>query len=132
MQQMYFFRPLRIAAMVMALGLLAACGGNRVTIKNGTTTATNVPQQFDVTLEAAKDGQFDLDGLTLSLEDLASHLRYLIETNNAAHTLLLKPGEKEGVKQAHIVALARVCGAAKLACYVRDDDGTLKLIQVVQ
>ena len=131
MQQMHFSRPLRIAAIAMIISLLAACGG-RDAIKNGTMTATNVPNQFDVTLEAAKDGQFDLEGATLTRQDLGSHIRYLAEVNKPVHTMVLQRGEKQNIKDQHVTALASVCRDAKITCYVRQDDGTLKVIQVVE
>ncbi|MEO8802235.1 MAG: hypothetical protein ABI304_07540 [Rudaea sp.] len=131
MQHMHFSRPLRIAAIAMMISLLAACGG-RDAIKNGTTTATNVPNQFDVTLEAAKDGQFDLEGATLTRQDLGSHIRYLAEVNKPVHTMVLQRGEKQNIKDQHVTALASVCRDAKITCYVRQDDGTLKVIQVVE
>ena len=42
-------------------------------------------------------------------------------------TMLLKRGEKESIKDAHITALASVCRDAKITCYVRQDDGKLKV-----
>lgn len=131
MQQMHFSRSLRIASIALLVCLLAACGG-RDAIKSGTTNVTNIPDQFDVTVEAAKDGQFDLDGATLTRQDLASHIRYLAEVNKPVHKMELKRGEKQSIKDVHVTAFASVCRDTKVTCYVRQDDGSVKLIRVVE
>jgi len=120
---------LRMAAIALAIGLLAAC--HRGAVKEGTAVVANVPTKFDITVSAAKDGQFDLDGLTLTRQDLASHLRYLVSAGTPAHSILLQPGEKEGIKQRHITGLAIVCRDEHVTGYVKDDDGNLKIISVV-
>ena len=130
MQPTNFFRPLRVGLVAMLVCLLAACGRNAT--KSGTTIVTNVPNQFDVTVEAAKDGQFDLDGATLTRLDLASHIRYLAEINKPVRTMELKRGEKESIKDKVVTAFASVCRDEKITCYVRQDDGSVKIIQVVE
>lgn len=120
---------LRVLALGVAVTLLAACGRNAV--QEGTTTTVNVPTHFDITVSAAKDGQFDLDGATLTLQDLASHLRYLSDIGKPAHSILLQPGEKANIKQQHITALALICRDEHVTGYVKDEDGKLKVIAIV-
>lgn len=119
---------LRMAAIALAIGLLAAC--HRGAIKEGTAMVANVPTKFDITVSAAKDGQFDLDGATLTRQDLASHLRYLVDIGKPAHSILLQPGEKNNIKQQHITALAIICRDEHVTGYVKDEDGNLKIIKV--
>jgi len=121
----------RMLAIGLAIGLLAACG--RDEIKSGATAeATGAPTSYDLTVAADKDGQFDFDGATLTAEDLRGHIRYLAEVGKPVHAMLLKPGEKEKVKNTHIAALASICRDLKISAYVEDNDGRLKVIQVVE
>jgi hypothetical protein len=123
----------RVFQIAMLAAALAACGG-RDEIKKGTSdiAVTNAPTTFDMTLAADKDGQFDMDGATLTAQDLRDHIRYRNEPgNNPVHTVLLKTGEKEKIKNTHVAALASIARDLKLAAYVRDNDGHLKVIQIV-
>jgi hypothetical protein len=131
MHKVYFSRFFRIAALALLLGALAACGKDD--IKKGTSDATAAPSQYDLTVRADKDGQFDLEGATLTAEDLRSHIRYRNEPGNQpVHTLLLETGEKEKIKNTHIAALAGIARDLKIVAYVQDNDGHLKVIQVVE
>lgn len=131
MRKAYFHLPLKIALLALLLGALAACGG-RDEIKKGTSDAAAAPAQYDLVLRADKDGQFDFDGATLTAEDLRGHIRYLAEAGRPARTLLLKRGEKEKIKNTHIAALAGIARDLKVTAYVEDNDGHLKIIQVVE
>ena len=122
----------RIVLLALLLAALTACGG-RNDIKSGTSDVTGAPAQYDLNIRADKDGQFDLEGATLTAEDLRSHIRYRNEPGNAAvHTILLKPGEKEKIKKEHIASLASIVRDLKIMAYVDDNDGHLKVIQVVE
>lgn len=110
--------------------LLAACGG-RDAINKGTSDVANAPVTYDLTVAADKDGQFDYQGATLTREDLAGHIRYLAETGKPVHTLLLVSGEKQKIRNDHVAALAGICRDLKITGYVRDNDGHLKVIQIV-
>ena len=131
MRKGYFLLPLKIALLALLLGALAACG--RDDIKKGTTdVAANAPTQYDLTVLADKDGQFDFDGATLTAEDLRGHIRYLDESGRQVRTMLLKRGEKEKIKNTHVAALAGIARDLKVTAYVEDNDGHLKIIQVVE
>jgi hypothetical protein len=131
MTKAHFLRILLCAALALLLGALAAC--NRNAIKGGTSVTANVPAQYDLTVRADKDGQFDLEGATLTAEDLRSHIRYRNEPGNQpVHTLLLEPGEKEKIKNTHVAALASIARDLKITAYVEDNDGHLKIIEVVE
>ena len=132
MHKVYFSRMFRIAALALLLGALAACGG-KDEIKQGTSDAAAAPAQYDLTVRADKDGQFDLEGATLTAEDLRSHIRYRNEPGNQpVHTVLLETGEKEKIKNTHVAALAGIARDLKIVAYVKDNDGHLKVIQVVE
>jgi hypothetical protein len=130
MYKLHFFNA-RAAVLVLFAAVLAACGGHD-DIKKGTTDAVNAPPVYDLTVAADKDGQFDFDGATLTAEDLRGHIRYLTEVGKPVHDILLKPGEKEKIKNTHIAALASVCRDLKIDAYVEDNDGHLKVIKVVE
>jgi len=127
-------RTLSKALLLALLGVaLAACGG-RDDIKKGTSdiAVSNAPTAFDLTVAADKDNQFDLDGATLTAEDLRGHIRYRNEPGHqSVRTILLKTGEKEKIKNTHVAALASIARDLKLEAYVRDNDGHLKVIQIV-
>lgn len=80
----------------------------------------NVPDTFDVTLLADKDGQFDFDGAPLTSEDLKSALRYRQELALPVATVLLKRGEKEKIKGDHIGALARIAHELGIKAYLEE------------
>ena len=109
--------------------VVAACGG-RVN-KDLVTQAANIPSSFDVTLVADKDNQFDYDptggtnGAPLTEEDLKSALRYRKEQNLPCATVIVKRGEKERIKNEHIVALARVAYQLKMRAFMQAKDGTI-------
>jgi hypothetical protein len=124
-----------VQALIIALllALLAACGG-RDAINKGTAdvAAANSPMSFDLTVAADADNQFEYQGATLTREDLAGHIRYLAETGKPVHSILLTTGEKQKIKNEHVAALASICRDLKITGYVRDNDGHLKVIQIVK
>jgi hypothetical protein len=109
----------KLVALALAALLLVACGGRRA--RPDTVANAEVPAGFDVTLVAAKDNQFDYDGAPLTNEDLKSALRYREEQSLPMATVLLKRGEKEKIKNEHIVALARIAYQMKFKAYTEDD-----------
>ncbi len=130
MRKVYFYLPLKIVLLALLLGALAACGKDD--LKKGTSEVVSVPVQYDLTVLADKDGAFDFDGATLTAEDLRGHIRYLDEAGRPVKTLLLKRGEKEKIKNDHVSALAGIARDLKVTAYVQDNDGHLKIIQVVE
>ena len=128
MQKAVFFRTARILLAALLLAALAACGRND--IKKGTSEITNVPDSYDLTIGADKDGQFDFDGATIDRETLRGHIRYLNESGRPVHTILLRPGEKEKIKEPHIAALAGIARDLKVTAYVKDSEGHLKVITI--
>lgn len=108
-----------LLAVVAALAL-SACGGRA---RPDTVAAPNIPSSFDVTLIADKDGQFDLDGATLSEEDVKGHLRYLRDQNKPAKNVFLKREGKQKVTERHIQGLARIGIELKIPTYLKEKEG---------
>ena len=131
MNKVSFFNLARMLLLALLAAGLGACGG-RDDLKKGTTEVTSVPTQYDLTVLADKDGQFDFDGATLTAEDLRGHIRYLDESGHAVKTIMLKRGEKEKIKNTHVAAMAGMSRDLKITCYIEDNDGHLKVIQVVE
>ena len=133
MRKSSIFHGAAVLAIVLLAALLAACGG-RDALKTGTSDipVANAPTKFDLTVAADKNGQFEFEGATLTREDLAGHIRYLAEIGKPAHTILLIRGEKQKITNAHVAALAGICRDQKISGYVRDNDGHLKVIQIVK
>ena len=133
MRKSYIFRGAQALVLALFVALLAACGG-RDAINNGTSdiAVANTPTTYDLTVAADADNQFDYQGATLTREDLAGHIRYLAEIGKPVHSILLTAGEKQKIKNEHVAALAGICRDLKITGYVRDNDGHLKVIQIVK
>jgi hypothetical protein len=133
MRKVFIFRGGQALLIALLFALLAACGG-RDAINKGTSdvAAANSPTSFDLTVAADADNQFEYQGATLTREDLAGHIRYLAETGKPVHSILLTTGEKQKIKNEHVAALASICRDLKITGYVRDNDGHLKVIQIVK
>ncbi|MBX3698790.1 MAG: hypothetical protein R3F08_03555 [Dokdonella sp.] len=110
---------MRLLALVMLVLALGACA--KGTRTDAARAPVNVPPAFDVTLIATKDGQFDYLDAPLTPQDLRAALNYRKEQNLPMSTVLLKRGEKEKVKDVHIVALARIAVALGFTAYVMED-----------
>lgn len=132
MRKSIFIRGAQVLLVALLFALLAACGRNAITTGSSDVAVADAPKTFDLTVAADKDGQFEYEGATLSREDLAGHIRYLTEIGKPAHTILLIPGEKQKIKNDHVAALAGICRDLKINGYVRDNDGRLKVLQIVQ
>jgi hypothetical protein len=118
----------RMLPLVLFAAALAACGGTSE-LKHSATVA-NVPQQYDLSLEADKDGQFDFDGATVDKETVRGHIRYLNDAGKPVHSVFLKRGEKQKVTNAHILALSSIARDLKLDVYVQDNDGKLSVVKI--
>jgi hypothetical protein len=130
MRRFHFSRMLQIAVIASLIGLLAACGGRDDLKKDATDVTSDAPSSYDLTVAADKDGQFDFDGASLAAEDLRGHIRYLNESGHPVHSILLKRGEKEKIKNTHVGVLAGISRDMKITAYVQDNDGHLKVIKI--
>lgn len=120
MQYRALNRILRAALIALSAALaLSACGGRT---RPNTVAAPNIPATFDITLVADKDGQFDLDGATLSEEDVKGHLRFLRDQNKPAQSVFLKRDGKQKVTERHIQGLARIGLELKVRTYLQEKE----------
>jgi hypothetical protein len=120
-------RLLGVSLLALTL-VLAGCYGR---VRSGGETAVDVPQQYDMTLEAAKDGQFILDGATLSLDDLGGHFRYLADQKQLPKTVLLKDGPDADVKNVQLEYFAGLQLSFHFTGYVQHKD-KLQLLSAVE
>ncbi|ODU33559.1 MAG: hypothetical protein BGP24_16885 [Lysobacterales bacterium 69-70] len=100
--------------------LLSACGGKT---RPDAVAAPNIPASFDITLLPEKDGQFDLNGATLSEEDVKGHLRYLRDQNKPAQSVFLKREGKQKVTDRHVQGLARIGFELKVHTFLQEKPG---------
>lgn len=112
-------RVLRLMALVFVAVLLTACGG-RGAKSDSNHAPGDIPSSFDVTLTADKDDQFDYQEAPFTAQDLRSALNYRKEQSLPMATVLLKRGEKQKVKNTHIVALARIAVEMDFKAYVEE------------
>ena len=118
MWQLAIPRPLRLLALVVLAVVVAACSrDSRSAAARGPVVT---PASYDVTLIAEKDGQFDYQDVPLTAQDLRAALNYRKEQGLPMKTLLLKRGEKNRIKDSHIVALARIAVALEFTAYLEE------------
>lgn len=115
-------------SMLALMLTLAGCYGR---VRGGGETTVNVPVHYDMVLEAAKDGQFILDGATLSLDDLGGHFRYLKDQKQLPKSVLLKDGPDAKVKNAQLEYFASLQLSFNFTGYV-EHKGKLQLLNAVQ
>lgn len=123
----FITRLLGVSLFALTL-VLAGCYGR---VRSGGESVVDVPQQYDMTLEAAKDGQFILDGATLSLDDLGGHFRYLADQKQLPKTVLLKDGPDADVKNAQLEYFAGLQLSFHFTGYVQHKD-KLQLLSAVE
>src|SRR5690348_18145103 len=87
---------------ISMLALMLALSGCYGRVRGGGETTVNVPVHYDMVLEAAKDGQFILDGATLSFDDLGGHFRYLKDQKQLPKSMMLKDSSDVKVKNAQL------------------------------
>lgn len=116
----------RLCLAGLAFALIAACGGRGA--RPDAAHGVDVPSSFDVTILAEKDGQFDYEHVPFTAIDLRSALNYRKEQGLPMETVLLKRSEKQKVKDAHVVVIARLSVDLKFKAFV-DEDGEISEIR---
>ena len=61
----------------------------------------------------------------------AAEQKLLLQTYDR-HPILLTRGEKEKITNVHVAALASICRDLKIIAYVKDNDGKVKVIKIVE
>lgn len=119
-------RSLRLLALLFLVVVLAAC--QRGTKPDLSVPAADIPTSFDLVLIAEKDDQFDVLGAPLTAEDLKAHMRYRQAESLPMSTVLVKRGEKQKVKDSHIVPLARMAREMNFRAFIEERDGSISEI----
>ena len=129
MQTIRWNKFLKLALLALLLAFLAACGRDNIK-ESATAEPTVSPTQYDLTVLADKDGQFELEGATVDVQTLRDHIRYRNENGQPVRTILLKRGEKQKVTNPQVAGLAGIARDLKAEAYVLDNDDRLKVIQI--
>jgi hypothetical protein len=118
--------PTLVAVLFLTV-LLGACGGR--SLKGDFVQSADIPSAFDVTIIAEKDTTFDYEGAPLTAEDLRSALRYRKEEKLPVATILMKRGEKQKIKNDHIIALARIAYQMNIKANIQEKNGEISEIR---
>jgi hypothetical protein len=121
----------RGAAVLLAGSLLVLGGCHRNSAKQDTVKTTQVQNQFDMTIQAYKSGQFLIDGAVLSALDAGSHFAYLKDAGKLPKTVLLVPSDDSKVRKQHLEYMARLELDYGFVAYY-DDSGKLARINPVE
>lgn len=116
------------AAMLATMFTVAGCNSN---VRRGGEATVEVPQQYDMTIEAYKDNQYMLDGAVLSAPDLEAHFRYLQDQKQLPKTVLMKDSDKYKIKNAGLEEFASLQLSFHFTGYVMHK-GKLTLLSAVQ
>lgn len=116
------------AAMLATLFALAGCNAN---VRHGAAATVDVPQQYDLTIQAYKDKQFLLDGALLSATDLEAHFRYLKDQKQLPKTVLLEDSDSAKVNDADLEEFANLQLSFNFTGYVMHK-GKLTLMSAVE
>ena len=92
----------RLSAAIMLGSVLLLAGCHRNQVKQEQNLAASMKGQFDLTLQAYKDGQFLLDGGVLSAVDVGSHFAYLRDQGHLPKKVLLIDSDDAKVGKKHL------------------------------
>jgi len=116
------------AAMLATMLTLAGCNG---VVRSGGETTVNVPHQYDMTIGAFKDNQYQVDGAVLSAPDLEAHFRYLQDQKQLPKTVLLEDTDSAKVNNSALEEFASLQLAFHFTGYVMHK-GKLTLMSAVE
>lgn len=83
----------------------------------------DIPAAFDVTITAAKDGQYEYNEVPLTSVDLKDALRYRKDQAQPLATVLLQRGEKQRVTDSYISTIARLSVDLGFRAFIKDKEG---------
>ena len=121
----------RMSAAIMLGSVLLLAGCHRNQVKHEQSLAASMQGQFDLTLQAYKDGQFLLDGGVLSAVDVGSHFAYLRDQGHLPKKVLLIDSDDAKVGKKHLQYLARMAIDYHFGAYFFDSKGRLTEISPV-
>jgi len=118
------------ATAALMLGSLLLLSGCHLFGTKGEVSTASMKGQFDITIQAYKDGQFLVDGAVLSAIDTGSHFAYLKDQGRLPKTVLLVRSDDAKISKKHLQYLARMVIDYGFRAYY-DDNGTLKQINPI-
>lgn len=121
----------RMTAAIMLGSVLLLAGCHRNQVKQEQHLAASMKSQFDLTMQAYKDGQFLIDGAVLSALDAGSHFAYLRDQGKLPKKVLLIDGDDAKVGKKHLQYLARMAIDYGFGAYFFDSKGRLTEISPV-
>lgn len=121
----------RMTAAIMLGSVLLLAGCRRGEVKNEQHLAASMKGQFDVTMQAYKEGQFLIDGGVLSAIDVGSHFAYLRDQGRLPKKVLLIDSDDAKVSKKHLQFLARMSIDYGFHAYFFDHKGQLTEISAV-
>lgn len=121
----------RITAAIMLGSVLLLAGCHRGEVKQEQHLASSMKGQFDLTMEAYKEGQFLIDGAVLSGADAGSHFAYLRDQGRLPKKVLLIDSDDAKVSKKHLQYLARMAIDYGFKGYFFDHKGRLTEISPV-
>ncbi len=119
----------RCAPALLVLSVLLLAGCHRGADKPKVLTSS-MKDQFDLTVQAYKNNQFELDGAVLSALDLGSHFSYLKEQGQLPKSVLLERSDDAKIRRRHLEYFARLVLDYHFTGYY-DDGGQLRRIDPV-
>lgn len=121
----------RTTAAIMLGSVLLLAGCHRGELKQQQNLATSMKSQFDLTMEAYKEGQFMIDGAVLSATDAGSHFAYLRDQGRLPKKVLLIDSDDAKVSKKHLQYMARMSIDYGFQAYFFDHKGRLTEISPV-
>ena len=109
--------------LVLLLALLLIGGCFKQTRPGEEFSTADIPSSFDVTITAAKDGQFEYNDVPLTSVDLKDAMRYRKDQLQPLSTVLLQRGEKQRVTDSYIATIARLSHELGFRAFIKDKEG---------
>lgn len=116
-----FRRSGPLVALVLALLLVGGCF--KRTRPGEEFSNADIPASFDVTITAAKDGQFEYNDTPLTSVDLKDAMRYRKDQAQPLSTVLLQRGEKQRLSDSYIATIARLSHELGFRAFIKDKEG---------
>jgi hypothetical protein len=121
----------RTTAAIMLGSVLVLAGCHRGEVKQEQHLAASMNNQFGLTVQAYKDGQFLIDGAVLSAVDAGSHFAYLRDQGHLPKKVLLIDSDDAKVKKTQLQYMARMSIDYGFQAYFFNKKGQLTEINPV-
>ncbi len=116
-----FRRSGPLIALLLAVLLVGGCF--KKTRPGEEFSNADIPASFDVTITAAKDGQYEYNDVPMTSVDLTDAMRYRKDQAQPLSTVLLQRGEKQRVTDTYIATIARLSHELGFRAFIKDKEG---------